>query len=355
MRANNLPRLASFPSHLGTWGTGNLALAGKGKPGDAERNGDGLEVLDVGNCSIPFSAIVAAFSLGSAVKPKRTWNLRSITLQANPLAIEEPKYAELLQSSPALPRLQIIDSKRVVERKRAGALPETKAERRGREQKEGKMRPTGANTGGSKMRVWGTGEKDEGGEGGEERKRKRDAPAPRKTEKEKAEKAEKAERAEKVERVEKKAKVARTEPKTGERTDKTPSTRSEKAPKRKERFFEATPAEEAKSTTTTTKTKTTPKPSAVPESEAADRPAKKRKRKHTSSSVPAPAAATTPTAAKDKAEHPKLVAVKDAKPKKKKSETAVLGVVEVKPKSGGVDLKSVVREDSGTGLGVGGW
>lgn len=165
---NNLPLLSSLPKHLSTWGTGDLSLVrSTTSTGEAEssrsgsRAGDGLEVLDLGNCSLPYSAIEGIFiPPKSGVKPgTATWHLRSLSLHSNPLGTTHADYADRLQSSPLLPNLQIIDAKRVVERKRKGEVNESKAEKRAREKKEKKMKPSGANVDGSKvMRSWGAGD-----------------------------------------------------------------------------------------------------------------------------------------------------------------------------------------------------
>lgn len=148
---NNLALVDVIPPHMAKWGTGRLPA---NEHTSASRQGDGLEVLDLGNCSLPFSAVQAAFL-------SKTWShLRSLSLHSNPLAISHPDYATLLQDSETLPKLQIIDSKRIVQRKRKGEVQESKIERRRREKKE-KKRMTGANareTTGT-VRVWGgTGE-----------------------------------------------------------------------------------------------------------------------------------------------------------------------------------------------------
>ena len=144
---NNLALVDVIPSHMAKWGTGRLPA---NEHTSASRQGDGLEVLDLGNCSLPFSAVQAAFL-------SKTWShLRSLSLHSNPLAISHPDYATLLQDSETLPKLQIIDSKRIVQRKRKGEVQESKIERRRREKKE-KKRMTGANareTTGT-VRVWG--------------------------------------------------------------------------------------------------------------------------------------------------------------------------------------------------------
>jgi hypothetical protein len=144
---NNLALVDKIPSHMARWGTGRLPAS---EHSSATRQGDGLEVLDLGNCSLPFSAVQDAFM-------SKTWShLRSLSLHSNPLAISHPDYAVLLQESDTLPKLQIIDSKRIVQRKRKGEVQESKIERRRREKKE-KKRMTGANaretTG--PVRVWG--------------------------------------------------------------------------------------------------------------------------------------------------------------------------------------------------------
>lgn len=144
---NNLALVDKIPSHMVRWGTGRLPV---NEHNSVTRQGDGLEVLDLGNCSLPFSAVQDAFL------SKKWSQLRSLSLHSNPLAISNPDYASTLQDSDTLPKLQIIDSKRVIERKRKGEIQESKIERRRREKKE-KKRMTGANaretTG--KVRVWG--------------------------------------------------------------------------------------------------------------------------------------------------------------------------------------------------------
>ncbi|GFZ48197.1 hypothetical protein JCM24511_05945 [Saitozyma sp. JCM 24511] len=197
VKMNNLPLLSSLPAHISSWGTGDLSLVGKGGGatltssrsggGPAEiaataslagssRKGDGLEVLDLGNCSLTFEAVSTIFSLSqpssssSSTKSKSpTWpHLRSLSLHSNPLGVSHPNYPDLLQASAALPDLQIIDAKRVRERKRKGEVSESKADRKMREKREKTMRPSGANMGGGKMRSWGgdgDGEGDGDGDG----------------------------------------------------------------------------------------------------------------------------------------------------------------------------------------------
>ena len=168
---NNLPLITSLPSHISKWGTGDMLLVDKHIDGPSKstgttRHGQGLEVLDFGNCSISFSNLASIFNLGkststttsSTFSPTPRWpNLRSLTLHSNPLCTKHEDYAESLQLSSELPHLQIIDSKRVKERKLKGVVSETKMERRKREKKEAKMKPSGANvtTSSSNRREWG--------------------------------------------------------------------------------------------------------------------------------------------------------------------------------------------------------
>jgi hypothetical protein len=150
---NNLALLDALPPHLSKWGTGVLPTTDRIS---TVRHGDGLQVLDLGNCSLPFAAIQATFL-------SQKWShLRSLTLHSNPLVLTHPDFATQLQESDTLPNLQIIDSKRIVQRKRQGEIQESKIERRRREKKE-KRRMTGANAKESSgsMRVWG-GAKEEG-------------------------------------------------------------------------------------------------------------------------------------------------------------------------------------------------
>lgn len=147
VKLNNLALLDKLPSHISTWGTGTLPASERST---ARRDGDGLEVLDLGNCSLPYSTIEAIFL-------RKTWpHLRSLSLHSNPLAVSHPDYADLLQDSDTLPNLQIIDAKRVVERKRKGEVQETRLERRRRLKKEGRQ-STGSNARimTDKARMWG--------------------------------------------------------------------------------------------------------------------------------------------------------------------------------------------------------
>lgn len=151
---NNLPNLTSLPSHISSWGKGDMSVVGKGQD-DSPQYGDGLQVLDLGNCSLTYHAIASLFGL-TASKRKPLWpHLRSLSLHSNPIATTHPQYSELLQASPDLPNLQIIDAHRVVERKRKGERPESKADKRARERKESRMKPSGANVGNGEMRKWG--------------------------------------------------------------------------------------------------------------------------------------------------------------------------------------------------------
>ncbi|WWC65149.1 uncharacterized protein I303_107763 [Kwoniella dejecticola CBS 10117] len=165
VKMNNLPQLTNLPKHITTWGKGNLNLVGKGSE-DNVKFGDGLEVLDLGNCSLPFDVFSSIFGLdpiqqtgGKTKKGGVVWRqLRSLSIHSNPLTTTNPNYTEVLQSnSEILPNLQIIDAKRVVERKRKGELQESKIDRRRREKKERQMKPSGTNESGKhvKMRSWG--------------------------------------------------------------------------------------------------------------------------------------------------------------------------------------------------------
>ncbi|WVO17296.1 hypothetical protein L204_104988 [Cryptococcus depauperatus] len=153
IKMNNLPKLTSLPVHMSSWGKGNMALVGKSK--DSSQYGHGLQTLDIGNCSLDYQSVSSIFGL-TPVKRKPLWpHLRSISLHSNPIASSHTSYSEQLQSSSDLPILQIIDAHRVVERKRKGVMPESKANRRCRERREANMRPSGANTATGKMRSWG--------------------------------------------------------------------------------------------------------------------------------------------------------------------------------------------------------
>ncbi|WVF67980.1 hypothetical protein IAT40_002742 [Kwoniella sp. CBS 6097] len=183
VKMNNLPQLTSLPPHIVLWGKGDLSLIKKVKDGEVDSNasgskrGDGLEVLDLGNCSLTFASISSVFGMSSnatstSSKKKASSitfpHLRSLSLHSNPLSSTHPNYVELLQQSADLPNLQIIDAKRVVERKRKGEISESKSDKKARERKEGKMKPSGANVGSSgKMRSWGAEKKVDGDEGSE--------------------------------------------------------------------------------------------------------------------------------------------------------------------------------------------
>ena len=112
------------------------------------RKGQGLEVLDVGSCSLADTAL-------AVLKKAQMTNLRSLTLHHNPLARSMPNYAEELQGLSGLPKLAIIDNKRVVERVK-------KPESEKKKNKGVKGKASGANVDSTtKMRTWG--EKVEGG------------------------------------------------------------------------------------------------------------------------------------------------------------------------------------------------
>ncbi|WWC98695.1 hypothetical protein V866_005588 [Kwoniella sp. B9012] len=167
VKMNNLPLLTQLPPHIVNWGKGNLDKVGKGK--NEDKFGDGLEVLDLGNCSLSFDSIKTIFNLGSSsssnssgTKGKNRWNhLRSLSLHSNPLTTTHPNYVEMLQNhSGVLPNLQIIDAKRVIERKRKGEISEKKL----KHNKEKKAKPSGSNVTimSGEMRKWGSGKQDNG-------------------------------------------------------------------------------------------------------------------------------------------------------------------------------------------------
>lgn len=125
-------------------------------PSDSRR-GLGLESLDVGSCSLDEKVL-------SLFKSARMPNLRSLTLHHNPLTTTKPDYVEALQGYGSMPKLQIVDNKRVVEKKKHEPVPKkSKNKKRDKE----KARPTGTNDAGTtKMRQWGDGTK-EGDDGAE--------------------------------------------------------------------------------------------------------------------------------------------------------------------------------------------
>ncbi|EIW69768.1 hypothetical protein TREMEDRAFT_61533 [Tremella mesenterica DSM 1558] len=156
VKMHSLPLLTSLPLHLSTWGTGDFTQIGKvGK-------GGGLEVLDIGNCSLSLFSVLTFFPSDTSVsdsneKSNSRWgNLRSLTLRGNPLTEEDPSYVDKL-SSANMPNLQIIDNKRIRERKRIGEIQESKEDRKMREKRERWMKPSGENLRGGKMRKWGVG------------------------------------------------------------------------------------------------------------------------------------------------------------------------------------------------------
>lgn len=347
---NNLPQLTTLPKHLVGWGTGDLSLAQSGRDTAGPRRGHGLESLDLGNCSLSFEGVSPLFGLqptrpkasasaGAGAAPR--WpRLRSLTLHSNPLAQTHPDYAESLQVSSDLPGLQIIDAKRVKERKRAGELPEFKADILARRRKEGKMKPTGANKGGEQMRQWGSGARQAGA----------------------------GERDTEAARVESKM-AAAMEVGTSE---------PEESGKKKRKRQDAVP----KNATVSKRDVTTAPQSAEPEAEAAAKRKRKRAKQGGSEVDPPKSSASQaavktdlPTTARPSQKSqaravpvlptPSVAAQADPsvqKPSKpKKSETSVLKVIEVKKDakgkkdSSGLDLKEWFATDENSGLGMGGW
>ncbi|BEJ11966.1 hypothetical protein CspHIS471_0204260 [Cutaneotrichosporon sp. HIS471] len=319
VKANNLARLSTLPSHLPKWGTGNLDAVGKSGVGD------GLEVLDLGNCSLPYSAVAGVFGLSATAhaskKAPRWAHLRSLTLRANPLTVEVSAYADQLQASPDLPKLQIIDARRVKERARAGKVQESRRDRKAREAREKKARPTGANehSGGKEMRKWGA---DEAGEEKEKKEQKRsdaaDEPEPKKRRHDDTTKLDvkKRKRDEKPQAEKRK----REEPPADESSKKKRKRKHGKGEDKDEVLAVATPA----------------KPVVVV------KPVKQER-------APVVAAVATHVAVADPA------AQRAKKPGR--SETAVVGVVDVAPARRGLDLKAALKEESGSGSGLGlrGW
>lgn len=334
MRANNLPRLTSLPPHLPTWGTGSLSQVGK-----KDVAGDGLEVLDLGNCSLPLSAIQKVFLGKSAIGGAKFPHLRSLTLSANPLCLEAENYATQLQDSPQLPKIQIIDTKRLVERKRAGMQPETKRERKQRERAEGKRKPTGANVDSSarKMRTWGAGA-EEGEKAAEERSKKE----------RKAAEAEGGEEDEETRRIRERMERAAAEMDVDEPEEKPEEEDGGKKKRKRKRTKKAAESEPEPERPVKklrdVPAKASAKPSAKPLPETKGKPGKPKKKGPDQAQIAAVVA--DPTTAKAS--------------KPSRSETAVVGVVDVKKEKkkdaeGGVDLAAMLKSDSGSGLGVGGW
>ncbi|CAD6586621.1 MAG: hypothetical protein TREMPRED_004501 [Tremellales sp. Tagirdzhanova-0007] len=156
VKMNDLANLTSLPDHLSRWGTGDMSLVNKtSAETSSPRRGDGLEVLDLGSCSLTYQAVSSVFGLSDPLAQSHWSHLRSLSLHSNPLSSSNPNYTQLLQSSSALPNLQIIDAKRVKERKRKGEVQESRFDRRKRERNEERVKPSGVNTVGGAMRAWG--------------------------------------------------------------------------------------------------------------------------------------------------------------------------------------------------------
>lgn len=326
VRANNLPRLVSLPAHLSTWGTGSLSLVGK-----KDVPGDGLEVLDLGNCSLPLAAIKPFVAkLKTSTSAPAFPHLRSLTLSSNPLCLEAESYAVQLQDSAQLPKLQIIDTRRLVERKRAGMLPESKRDRKARERAEGKRRPTGANvdTSARKMRTWGAADGDEQPEADRQEAGEGEEPPSAQPREDKMD-VEAAHEPEAEDGGKKKRKRKRTK---GNPAEPEPEAEDAKRPVKKLR-------DEPAKATAKVSVKETVKESRQG-SKDTGKPAKKGK--PGKDQAAAAAIVADPTVAKAS--------------KPSRSETAVVGVVDVqKKKDGGVDLAAMLKGDTGSSLGVGGW
>lgn len=388
VRANNLPLLTSLPSHLSTWGTGSLSLVGK-----KDVPGDGLEVLDLGNCSLPLSSIRQFLA---PLKPGSRANfphLRSLTLSANPLCLEAENYAQQLQDSPQLPKIQIIDTKRLVERKRKGEVPESKRERKARERALAKQKPTGANVDTvGKMRTWGKAEGDGDGEGtepetdagsrkgakGEERRKEKRRKGDDEDEDEETRRIrERMERAQADMEMDVDSDVEREPAVSGPSAavaegvdggDGEEGGKKKRKRKRTRKGADVEPEPEPEPERPTKKLRDT-EASSKPRAESKSKPESKSKSEAKTELKGKP---DLKGKADAKGKHKKAkgpdqatvaAIVADptvAKPSKpSRSETAVVGVVDVKKDKkkdeGGVDLAAVLKTDSGSGLGVGGW
>lgn len=334
MKANNLACLATLPAHLAKWGTGDLEAVGKSGVGD------GLEVLDLGNCSLPYAAAAGMFGMSTtahAAKKSPRWaHLRSLTLRANPLAVEVPAYADQLQASPDLPKLQIIDARRVKERARAGEVQMSRRERKAREANEKRAKPTGANEhwGGKEMRKWGAAAEDGEEERPKKERRRSDAADEGRPERKKRRHAEDE---------------AKPEEKKRKRDEPEKPHKSDKAEKRKREEPAPVPAPAEESSKRKRKRKHGKGEDRETEAVAVATPHKPVVVVKAAKQERAPAAAPVAT----------HVAVADPSAQRAKkpgrSETAVVGVVDVAPARGGLDLKAALKEESGSGLGVGGW
>lgn len=336
VKMNNLPLLTTLPRSLQYWGTGPMSSL---NPTD-ERKGQGLEVLDVGSCSLGEGTL-------DMLKKADFPILRSLTLHHNPLDVARPKYAEELQGLRNLPKLAIIDNKRVVERvKKEGG--EKKSKKKGRDVKG---KPSGANTGGKgQMREWGS--KRAEGEAPTSVPVHDDEAAKSKGETQKREGEKKEKKRKRSDDVEKSTPVAekkrRSKKDDAERT-KTPSELTGDHDKRTQAKADARPTKE-RSGGSQAKT-ADPAPAAAVIAKVAD-----------------PSALTTATTKKHS-----------------KNETGVYGVVEVVGEAGpdkaktkgskkhrdagkeqglptagaakhtGIDLKSLVTEKGDNGLGVDSW
>jgi hypothetical protein len=328
---NNLPYLTSLPAHLPSWGKGDLSLVKSSiETGSVIKRGDGLEVLDLGNCSLDDTALLLFIpptqNLTTSKSEPRTvrWpHLRSLSLHSNPLANTSPDYSTSLHSSPDLPSLQIIDARRVVERKRKGEIVEAKAEKRAKERSSKKAKPSGANVGTvGKVRSWGgIAEGDVEDKGGE-----RETSLAKRTDAQ----------LDKVNKVRKEGK--------------------------RKRHHEDVPAHPSSATQAKDKVVTQTGNSLLGKTAPSeDRPAKKLRIQ--------PKTATPPAIPSDPSTLPA-----HTKHKPSRTETAVVQVIEVAKdkgekngkkdrrgiqtaKGGEIDLKEVFgkKEEDGTGLGVGGW
>ncbi|ORX41130.1 hypothetical protein BD324DRAFT_43502 [Kockovaella imperatae] len=167
VKMNNLLMLNDLSDHLAQWGRGSMSVLQESSSTSSsstttmavivnDRHGAGLQSIDIGNCALTWKTISSIFlssSSRSTTDEPSFPNLRSLTLHGNPACLTEPTYPALLSS--ALPRLQIVDNKRVKE-KTEKKERETKLEKKERERKQGKMKPSGNNQATfGPMRKWG--------------------------------------------------------------------------------------------------------------------------------------------------------------------------------------------------------
>ena len=164
VKMNDLPFLNAIPSHMSAWGTGEMPAIeqhrdssnhSKTSTTEVSRRGLGLQSLDIGRCAITYEMLSQAFGLDvSASGTSSRWlNLRSLTVLGNPLCSSHPEYSSSFLSADTLPKLQIVDNKRIKERHHKIQTLEN-----GGASKTAKMtdRRSGSNRAKGEMREWGT-------------------------------------------------------------------------------------------------------------------------------------------------------------------------------------------------------